>query len=444
MATLVAMLPQWVIEKKRDGKHLEEEEIGFFVDGFTKGEIPDYQMAALAMAICLKGMSFEETTFLTKAMLESGDVLDLGQREQPKVDKHSTGGIGDKTSLVLAPLVASCGLTVPMISGRGLGITGGTLDKLEAIPGYRTTLSEEEFREVVDQCGCAIAGATGNLAPADKKLYALRDVTGTVPSVPLITASILSKKLAAGLDALVLDVKWGSGAFMKTEDEAKELAEILTETSQSLGTPATALLTAMNQPLGRAAGNALEIVEVIEVLQGEGPADLVELILALGERMLAHGQVTEGKEATDLLIEKLESGEAFERFRSMVEAQGGDLNPIENPDLLPAAPCIEPVPAPSEGYLDKVDAEAIGRACVTLGAGRKQAGDSVDPAVGISSIRKIGEKVEQGEPLALAHANDPSSLEMVLPWIVDAFGISQEPIESPPLISGVIKGKNNS
>jgi pyrimidine-nucleoside phosphorylase len=297
---------------------------------------------------------------------------------------------------------------------------------------------------VVDQCGCAIAGATGNLAPADKKLYALRDVTGTVPSVPLITASILSKKLAAGLDALVLDVKWGSGAFMKTEGEAKELAEILTETSQSLGTPATALLTAMNQPLGRAAGNALEIAEIIEVLQGEGPADLVELILALGERMLAHGQVTEGKEATDLLIEKLESGEAFERFRSMVEAQGGDLNPIEKPDLLPAAPYIKPVSAPSEGYLDKVDAEAIGRACVTLGAGRKQAGDSVDPAVGISSIRKIGEKVEQGEPLAFAHANDPSSLEMVLPWIVEAFGISQEPVESPPLISGVIEGKNNS
>ena len=241
------MLPQWVIEKKRDGEVLSEEEIHSFLDGFSTGEIPDYQMAALAMAICLKGMNFEETTALTKAMLESGEILDFEECEKAKVDKHSTGGIGDKTSLVLAPLVASCGLAVPMISGRGLGITGGTLDKLEAIPGFRTDLDEQEVRDVVTSCGCVISGATANLAPADKKLYALRDVTGTVPSVALITASILSKKLSAQLDALVLDVKWGSGAFMKTEAEAKQLAEVLSQASQNLGTPATALLTAMNQ-----------------------------------------------------------------------------------------------------------------------------------------------------------------------------------------------------
>ena len=438
------MLPQWVIEKKRDGKHLEDKEIGFFVEGYSKGEIPDYQMAALAMAICIQGMNAEETVSLTKAMLKSGEVLDLGQVDGVKVDKHSTGGIGDKTSLVLAPLVATCGLTVPMISGRGLGITGGTLDKLEAIPEFRTDLGERELREVIDRCGCAISGATANLAPADKKLYALRDVTGTVPSIPLITASILSKKLAANLDALVLDVKWGTGAFMKTQEEARELAAVLSQTSQSLGTPTTALLTAMSQPLGRTAGNALEVIEVIEVLGGKGPADLVELILALGERMLAHGQVAEGETAINLLNQKLQSGEALERFHAMVEAQGGDPQAIENPDQLPVASLVQAVSGPSSGYLNKVDAEAIGRACVALGAGRKMAGDSIDPAVGVSSIRKIGEKVEQGETLALVHANDQASMEVVLPWISDAFVISEDPVESPPLISGVIEDKKDS
>ncbi len=435
------MLAQWVIEKKRDGEVLENNEIQSFLDGFSKGEIPDYQMAALAMAICLKGMNFKETTALTQAMLESGEILDFGECEKGKVDKHSTGGIGDKTSLALAPLVASCGLAVPMISGRGLGITGGTLDKLEAIPGFRTDLGEQEVRDVVARCGCVISGATANLAPADKKLYALRDVTGTVPSVALITASILSKKLSADLDALVLDVKWGSGAFMKTEAEAKELAEVLRQTSQNLGTPATALLTAMNQPLGRAAGNALEIVEVIEVLKGEGPADLVELILALGEGMLAHGKVAEGQRAIDLLKQKLESGKALERFQSMVDAQGGDPQVVENPQLLPNAPIVHAIPAQSTGYLEKVDAETIGRACVALGAGRKVAADSINPAVGMSAIRKIGEKVEQGEPLALIHANDADAVNVVLPWMSEAFRTSESPVESPPLISGVIEGK---
>ena len=435
------MLPQWVIEKKRDGNPLSLEEIKFFVDVFSKGEIPDYQMAALSMAICLKGMSFEETGALTKAMLDSGDILDLGQQTEPKVDKHSTGGIGDKTSLILAPLAASCGLIVPMISGRGLGITGGTLDKLEAIPGFRTDLSDAELRKVVDRCGCVISGATANLAPADKKLYALRDVTGTVPSIPLITASILSKKLAANLDALVLDVKWGAGAFMKTQKEAKELAEALSQTSQNLGTAATALLTDMNQPLGRSAGNALEITEVIKVLKGEGPADLVELILALGERMLAHGKIAEGQTAIDLLNQKLESGEALERFRSMVEAQGGNPQVIENPHLLPNAPITQAVPAQRPGYLKEVNAETIGRACVALGAGRKTANESIDSAVGIASIRKIGEEVEQGETLAFVHANSEETVNMVLPWMSEAFLISEHPVESPPLISEVFEGK---
>lgn len=412
--------------------------------GFSEGAIPDYQMAALAMAICMRGMSSEETSSLTKAMLESGEVLDLGQHEELKVDKHSTGGIGDKTSLALAPLVASCGLIVPMISGRGLGITGGTLDKLEAIPGFRTDLSEAELREVVDRCGCAISGATANLAPADKKLYSLRDVTGTVPSIPLITASILSKKLAAGLDALVLDVKWGCGAFMKTQEDARELAETLNQTCQGLGTPVSALLTSMDQPLGRSVGNALEVVEIIDVLSGEGPEDLVELILALGERMLAHGKVAEGEEATVQLRNKIQSGEAMERFRSMVEAQGGVLEAIDNPSLLPAASVTAPVLGPSSGYLSKVDAEAIGRACVTLGAGRKKVGDSIDSAVGISSIRKMGEEIQQGETLAILHANDQSSMEMVLPWVSEAFVTSEDPVESPPLISGIIEGKKDS
>jgi len=438
------MLPQWIIEKKRNGETLADEEIRFFMEGFSQGEIPDYQMSALAMAICLQGMGFEETSSLTKAMLESGDILDLGQQTELKVDKHSTGGIGDKTSLVLAPLIASCGLTIPMISGRGLGITGGTLDKLEAIPGFRTDLSEVELREVIDRCGCFIAGATANLAPADKKLYALRDVTGTVPSVPLITASILSKKLAADLDALVLDVKWGSGSFMKTQVEATELAQVLTRTCSSLGTPATAFLTAMDQPLGRTAGNALEVVEIIDLLRGDGPEDLVELVLALGERMLTHGNVAKGEAATDLLRQKLQSGEALERFRSMIEAQGGDLRAIDDLQSLPVAPCLEPITAPSNGFIAKVNAEGIGRACAALGAGRKKATDSIDPAVGISAIRKVGEPVNQGEVTALIHANDQASLEIVAPWVSDSFTISPEPIESPPLISGVIEVKNDS
>ncbi|MBG29549.1 MAG: thymidine phosphorylase [Opitutae bacterium] len=438
------MLPQWVIEKKRDGEVLSEEEIHSFLDGFSTGEIPDYQMAALAMAICLKGMNFEETTALTKAMLESGEILDFEECEKAKVDKHSTGGIGDKTSLVLAPLVASCGLAVPMISGRGLGITGGTLDKLEAIPGFRTDLGEQEVRDVVASCGCVISGATANLAPADKKLYALRDVTGTVPSVALITASILSKKLSAQLDALVLDVKWGSGAFMKTEAEAKQLAEVLSQTSQNLDTPATALLTAMNQPLGRAAGNALEIVEVIEVLKGDGPADLVELIIALGERMLAHGKVAKGQTAIDLLKQKLESGKALEKFQSMAEAQGGDPRAVENPEILPNAPIVHAIPAQCSGYLENVDAETIGRVCLALGAGRKVATDCIDPAVGISAIRKIGDKVEQGETLALVHANNADALKLVLPWMSQAFETSENPVKSPSLISDMIEGKKKA
>ncbi|MFP6854350.1 MAG: thymidine phosphorylase, partial [Opitutales bacterium] len=375
MTKLRTMLPPWIIEKKRDGKNLTDEEISFFMNGFAQDLIPDYQMAALAMAICVRGMSFEETTSLTKAMMKSGDVLDLGRRHGLKVDKHSTGGIGDKTSLALAPLVASCGLIVPMISGRGLGITGGTLDKLESIPGLRTDLNEREIRKVVDRCGCVISGATENLAPADKKLYSLRDVTGTVPSIPLITASILSKKLSAGLDALVLDVKWGCGAFMKSQEDARRLALTLTQTCQGLGTPATALLTSMEQPLGQSVGNSLEIVETIDVLSGEGPVDLVKLILALGERMLAHGQVAEGEEAIALLESKIRSGAAMESFRSMVDAQGGDLKALDNPERLPMAPLTIPVSATDSGYLEKVDAEAIGRACVILGAGRKAAGD---------------------------------------------------------------------
>tara|TARA_Y100000588_G_scaffold94475_1_gene102348 strand:+ start:22582 stop:23898 length:1317 start_codon:yes stop_codon:yes gene_type:complete len=438
------MLPQWIIEKKRDGETLSGEEIRFFVDGFSQGKIPDYQTSALAMAICIRGMSLEETVALTQAMLESGDVLNLERLAERKVDKHSTGGIGDKTSLALAPLVASCGLVVPMISGRGLGITGGTLDKLESIPGFRTDLSEKELNAALVQCGCAITGATANLAPADKKLYALRDVTGTVPSVPLITASILSKKLAANLDALVLDVKWGSGAFMKTKEEAMKLADALTRTSDKLGTPASACLSSMDQPLGRAAGNALEVMEIIELLRGDGPDDLLELVLTLGERMLSHGKVAEGEAAFTLLKDKIGSGEALERFRSMVEAQGGDPLVVDDPNQLDSAPVIHPLAAPRNGYLEKVDAEAIGKSCVALGAGRKAVGDAIETTVGISDMLKIGEETREGEPMAIIHALDHSSLETVITEVSDAFYLSSSPVESPPLISSIIGDNKES
>ncbi len=425
------MLPQWIIEKKRNGDALTDDEIREFIQGFTRGTIPDYQMAALAMAIYFRGLSADETAALTEAMLRSGDVLDTASIAAPKIDKHSTGGIGDKVSLILAPLVACCGVAVPMISGRGLGITGGTLDKLESIPGYRTQLATAEFLHIVAACGCSIVGQTERLAPADRKLYALRDVTGTVPSIPLITASILSKKLAAGVDGLVLDVKCGRGAFMPTPETARELAHSLVHVGRQMGKQMTALITSMDQPLGRAVGNALEIVETVAALQGCGPDDLMEVTLALAERMLLlAGVARSAAEAGAMLARQLESGAAWRKFLDMVRLHGGDVATLVHPDRLPRARLQEPLPAPASGFVAAADAEHIGRACLLLGAGRTKTTDAVDHAVGVADLVKIGQPVAQGQPLAVLHANDERRLAAARAQLETAFRIT--PAAAPP------------
>ncbi len=418
------MLPQWLIEKKRDGLALTADEIRWFVDGFAAGSIPDYQMAAFAMAVYFRGMTGEETAALTRAMLESGDRLDTSSIPRPKVDKHSTGGIGDKISLPLAPMVAACGVAVPMISGRGLGITGGTLDKLESIPGYRTNLSTAEFLGVVRDCGCSIIGQTDRLAPADRKLYALRDVTGTVPSIPLITASIMSKKLAEGLDGLVLDVKCGRGAFMQTREQARALAESLVRTGTAMGIRVTALLTAMDDPLGRTAGNALEIGETIDVLRGGGPADVVELTVSLGAEMLAlAGLARDAASARHRCQEALASGRALDVFRDMVRRHGGDVQAVDKPERLPVSACRHELRAPAAGVVVGVDAGCVGRACLVLGAGRTKTTDAVDPGAGVSGLVQRGERVEAGQPLCVLHAARESQLDEAQALLQDAFAI---------------------
>jgi len=433
------MVPQWIIEKKRDGNALTAEEIRFFIHGYTKGEIPDYQMAAMAMAIYIRGMSFQETATLTDVMLHSGDLVDTSSIEAYKADKHSTGGIGDKVSLILAPLVACCDLAVPMISGRGLGITGGTLDKLEAIPGYRTDLSDREFVEVVRACGCCITGQTGQLAPADKKLYALRDVTGTVPSIPLITASIMCKKLAEGINGLVLDVKWGKGAFMKTQDDARELARTMVEVGTRMGKDMAAMLTDMNEPLGRCAGNGLEVLESIECLSGKGPADLMEVTLALCARMLQlGGKAASEAEALKRLKTHIGSGAALQKFREMVSLQSGDPAVIDDPGKLPQASIQEDYPSPKEGFLSRVDAETVGKAVLVLGAGRRKTDDRVEVAVGVSGLAKVGEAVEKGQSLLTLHANDTGRLAEAKEMLKEAFSFSDQPVQRSPLIHEVI------
>lgn len=431
------MFPQWIIEKKRDGAELTAAEIEFFTRGYAAGAIPDYQMAAFVMAIAIRGMTLEETCFLTKGMIASGIVLDTSSIHQPKIDKHSTGGIGDKISLVLAPLVASCGMAVPMIAGRGLGITGGTLDKLEAIPGYRTNLKEKEFLRVVAECGCSITGASGRIAPADKKLYALRDVTGTVPSIPLIVASILSKKVAAGLDGLIFDVKLGKGAFMKTRKSANNLAKTLVEVSRLSNLRSNALITDMNQPLGRAVGNALEVIEAVETLHGKGPADIVELTLALGAKMLLLAGIEADPAAgRHRLMSKINSGEAFERFKTMVRLQGGNSNCLDRPDNLVHAVIKFPITAETAGYVQEVNAELIGKASVALGAGRSKLEDKIDHSVGIMGLKKIGDFVEHGELLALIYANLKEHLATAKALVKQAFKIGAERVTPPKLIVG--------
>jgi pyrimidine-nucleoside phosphorylase len=397
------LIPARVIAAKRDGNELTNKEIQFFIGDFTSGDIPDYQMSALAMAVFLNGMTVRETQALTTAMLDSGQCLHWPNDGVLRVDKHSTGGIGDKTSIILAPLLAECGLRIPMLSGRGLGPTGGTLDKLEAIPGLRTDLNYDQIIAVTQTIGCVITGTTPELAPADRKLYALRDVTATVPSIPLITASIMSKKLAESLDALVLDVKFGSGAFMKTQHRAKQLAQSLVDTGAAMGVPTTALLTDMNQPLGRMCGNAVEILECIDVLKGHGPHDLLEVTLELAaELLLSTGVQSDRSAALDQLAAKLSDGSAFDRYRRMIQAQGGD------PDAtLRIAPATD-VLSTGGGYVAAIDTEAIGHLIIAMGGGRKQLGDAIDHSVGVEMLVRIGDRVTSGQPLAkLFHSDSP-------------------------------------
>jgi len=429
------MLPQWIIEKKRNGEVLSTDELERFVGGYARGDIPDYQMAALAMAIFFQGMTPDETATLTRIMMNSGDVVDTSAIRLPKVDKHSTGGIGDKISIPLAPLVATCGVVVPMISGRGLGITGGTLDKLESIPGYRTALSVPEFISVLQSCGCSMIGQTDRIVPADRKLYALRDVTATVPSIPLIVSSIMSKKLAEGIDGLVLDVKCGRGAFMKTPVAARALAEALVHVGGAMGKRVTALITAMDQPLGRTVGNALEIVESVEILQGRGPSDTQELTLLLASEMLMlAGVVPTPEAARSLLLGKLESGEALDVFMKMVRLHGGQTDILEDPRRFSAAAIRRDYVSSTAGIVSGVDAEKIGWASLILGAGRAKTTDVIDPAAGLSGLVKIGERVEAGQPLAVLHSATCERVEEAIPLVRDAFVIGETLMTTPSLV----------
>ena len=429
-----------IIRKKRDGLELSREEIEALVNAYTAGDVPDYQVSAWLMAVVWRGMTRPETAALTDAMLHSGEVLDFSSLRSRKVDKHSTGGVGDKTSLVLAPLVAAAGVAVPMISGRGLGHTGGTLDKLEAIPGFKVNLPVREFRRVLDVCGCAMVGQTAEIAPADRKLYALRDVTGTVESPYLICASIMSKKLAEGIDALVLDVKTGSGAFMKNEKDAVFLAELMVETGERMGKQVVALITDMDQPLGTMIGNALEVVEVIEVLRGAGPEDLRELCLHLTGWMLYLGRacktVAEGKQIGAQLIS---SGKALERFQKMIELQGGDARVVEDTKRLPQAQHTTQVVSAKAGFISSMQCEQIGTAGVILGGGRERKEDSVDPAVGIELHKKVGDRVEAEEALATIHYNSTAKAERARQLIAESVGIAEAPLATKrPLIHRVI------
>ena len=415
-----------IIEKKRDGFSLTAEEIGFFVSGVNDGSIPDYQTSALLMAIYLNGMNDEETALLTDAMAKSGDTMDLSFIDGIKVDKHSSGGVGDKVTLVVAPMVAACGLAVAKMSGRGLGFSGGTIDKLESVSGFRTTLSEEEFTRYVKEDGIAIMGQTKNVAPADKKLYALRDVTGTVASLPLIAASIMSKKLACNSDAIVLDVKCGTGAFMKTTEDAVRLAEKMVAIGLHHGKKTVAAVTNMNQPLGFAAGNALEVKEAVETLKGNGPTDLLELCLVIGGFMLVLGKKAENlAEAKAMLAKTIENGSALAKFKQFIINQGGDVNQIENTELLPEAKYIIPVIAPQDGTICAICGEKIGNACIEVGAGRVEKNDVIDHATGVVVCKKIGDMVKAGDVLAYVHANDEIKGKKAVETVISAYGFGE-------------------
>ncbi len=429
-----------IIQAKRDGRELGEEEIRFFVTGYTSGRIPDYQAAAFVMAVFFAGMTAAETLALTHSMMHTGEVLDLSDIDGAKVDKHSTGGVGDKTSLVLAPLAAACGVRVPMISGRGLAHSGGTLDKLEAIPGFRVTLSLSEFRSVVAQCGLAIIGQTPEIAPADRKLYALRDVTATVDSPPLIAASIMSKKLAEGIDALVLDVKMGDGAFTQSIEEARDLGHAMVSIGRGMQKKVAALITDMGQPLGRAVGNALEVTEAIETLKGRGPKDLESLSVELATRMLTlAGAAPSPEAARGRVREALQSGAGLAKLQETIELQGGDPRVCDDPARLPRAARQLSVAAEQEGRVTTIACRQIGRAAMLLGAGRATMESIIDPSVGIVLNKKIGDPVVLDEPLATLHVNVTTRLDEAAAMVRKAITISDRPAKPRPLIQDVLE-----
>lgn len=428
-----------IITKKRDGKELSEAEIRFFVKGVTEETIPDYQISAFLMAIVFKGMHKSEIVTLTQAMEHSGDVIDLSSIKGVKVDKHSTGGVGDKTSLVLGPLVASCGAKLAKMSGRGLGHTGGTLDKMESIPGMSIAIAGERFLKQVQDIGMAIVGQTGDLVPADKKLYALRDVTGTVESIPLIASSIMSKKLASGSDTILLDVKFGSGAFMKTLEDARELAETMVSIGDGLNRDTRAILTDMEQPLGLAVGNALEVKEAIATLKGHGPTDLVELCLKAGAIMLEQAKICKTEEeGRKLLEEKIANGEAFEKLCEFVEAQGGDVSYIRNPEKFEVSKIVKDVYSQDDGYISKIDSLGIGESGMKLGAGRATMQDVIDMSAGIVLAKKVGDKVKKGEKLCTIYTNVEKH-EEIMEDIRKAFIISKTKVEVPPIVHEYIR-----
>jgi pyrimidine-nucleoside phosphorylase len=430
------MVPlQQIIRTKRHGGKLEADAIRQVVLGFARGEVPDYQMAALLMAVVLRGLDDEETVAWLDAQIRSGAVVDLSHVPGIKVDKHSTGGIGDKVSICLAPLVAACGVSVPMMSGRGLGHTGGTLDKLEAIPGFRTDQPIERFREIVARCGFALVGQTADLAPADRRIYALRDVTGTVESVPLITASILCKKIAEGADAIVMDVKVGGGAFMKTVEDARTLARSLARAASGYGKALTALLTDMNRPLGRTAGNALEAIEAIEVLKGRGPEDLVDLTLTLGAEMLVlGGRAADPGIGREALRRAIADGSGLERFRAVVEAQGGDPSTLDDYGRFAVAPRRTEVRADRTGWIARIDCETVGWLNVELGAGRRVSTDRVDPGVGMVFERNVGDRVEAGDPIVVVHHRDEPAAGDVVRRLAAVIEIGDAAPQRGPLV----------
>lgn len=429
-----------IIMKKRNGEKLTPEEIGFFVTGYTRGDIPDYQVSALMMAVYFQGMDEEETLALTMAMAHSGDMLDLSAIEGVKVDKHSTGGVGDKTSLALAPMVAACGVRIAKMSGRGLGHTGGTIDKLESFAGFSTDISREHFIRQVNEIGISIMGQTADLAPADKKLYALRDVTATVDNMSLIASSIMSKKLAAGADAIVLDVKTGSGAFMKTLDDSLALAREMVRIGNGAGRRTMAVVSDMDQPLGRAVGNALEVKEAIDTLRGQGPEDFMELCMTLGSRMLiVGGRAGDEREARDMLERAVASGAALDKLAALVKAQGGDPAAVYDTDLLPAAVHVEPIRACTDGYIRHIQCDEIGVCSLLLGGGRETKDSRIDLSVGLVLTAKVGDYVKAGEPLAYIHYNDPVRAEAATERFHRAYTLEREPVRAPRLIHQILE-----